>query len=144
MSQPTTKYDEILAALQDVERSAGNFTERGVMRGLFIGPPVCLAASILLGNLLVFAGPHRAEAFSESINRLTGLYGFLLGLCLGPIVDAILKQKKAAEQALEKAMTTLDISESEVGKVLRDHELQLPKSAGAFARLQKKRFSTSS
>ena len=138
MSGPTTKYDEILAALQDVERSAGNFAGRGVMRGLFIGPPICLVASILLGNLLVFVGPHRPEAFSEPINRLTGLYGFLLGLCLGPIVDAILKQKKATEQALEKVMTGLNVSASEVSKVLRDHEPQLPRTAGAFARLQKK------
>ena len=138
MSQPATKYDEILAALQEVERNAGNFAGRSVLRGLIIGPPVCLAASILLGNLLVLAGPHRAEAFTEPINRLTGLYGFLLGLCLGPIVDAILKQKKAAEQALEKVTTGLNVSASEVGKVLRDHEPQLPRTAGAFARLQKK------
>lgn len=139
MSEPNTKYTEVLAALQDVERSAGNFTERGMMRGLFLGPPICLAASILLGNLLLLFGPHSAEAFSEPINRLVGIYGFLLGLCLGPIVDAILKQKKAAEQALEKTMTTLNFSADEVGAVLRDHELQLPKSAGAFARLQKRK-----
>jgi len=100
------KYDEILAVLREVEQSAGNFTERGVMRGVLIGPPVCLVVCLLLGNLLVLAGPHRDEAFTDSINRLVGIYGFLLGLCLGPIVDAILKQKKATELALEKVMAS--------------------------------------
>jgi hypothetical protein len=138
MSELTTKYDEILAVLRDVERRAGNFTERGVMRGLLIGPPVCLVVCLLLGNLLVLAGPHRDEAFTDDINRLVGIYGFLLGLCLGPIVDAIRKQKKATELALEKVMT--GFSADEVGKVLRDHELQLPNSAGAFARIQKRKF----
>lgn len=138
MSKPITKYSETLKALQDVERSAGNFLDRGVMRGLFLGPPICLIACILLGNLLVLAGPHRAEAFSDSINRWTGIYGFLLGLCLGPFVDAMLKQKKAAEQALEKAIATLNVSATEIYRVLHVHELKLPKTAGAFARLQKK------
>jgi len=132
-------YSEVLEALSDVERRAGNFVERSVVRGLLLGPPVCLVASIVLGNLLVLVGPHRAEAFSSSINRWTGVYGFVLGLFLGPIVDAIRKEKKATEQRLESAMTRLNVSASDIGRVLHDHEPQLRKTAGAFARLKKKK-----
>ena len=132
-------YSEVLAALHEVEQSAGNFLQRSVVRGLLLGPPICLVACIILGNLLVLAGPHRAEAFSRSINGLTGVYGFFLGLFLGPIVDAIRKEKKATEQMLEKVMAKLNVSASDVGRVLHDHEPQLRKSAGAFARLIKRR-----
>lgn len=132
-------YSEVLEALRDVERRAGNFMERSVVRGLLLGPPVCVAASIVLGNLLVLAGPHRPAAFSSSINRWTGVYGFVLGLFLGPIVDAIRKEKKATEQVLEKAMARLNVSANDVGRVLHDHEPQLRKTAGAYARLKKKK-----
>jgi len=132
-------YSEVLAALRDVEQSAGNFMGRSVVRGLLLGPPICLVACIILGNLLVLAGPHRAEAFSSSLSGLTGVYGFFLGLFLGPIVDAILKEKKATEQVLEKAIASLNVSANDVGRVLHDHEPQLPKSAGAFARLMRRK-----
>ena len=139
MTQPITNYSNTIVALRDVERSCGSFMERSIVRGLFLGPPICLVACILLGNLLVLAGPHKAEAFSDSLKFMTGAYGFFLGIVLGPIVDAIRKQKKATEQVLAQAIAKLNLSVSDVGKVLRDHELQLPKSAGAFARLQKRK-----
>ena len=137
--QPITNYSNTIVALRDVERSSGSFMERSIVRGFFLGPPICLVACVILGNLLVLAGPHRAEAFSDSLNFATGAYGFFLGIFLGPVVDAIRKQKKATEQALEQAIARLNLSANDVGKVLRDHELQLPKSAGAFARLQKRK-----
>lgn len=139
MTQPITNYSNTIVALRDVERSSGSFMERSIVRGLFLGPPICLVTCTLLGNLLVLAGPHRAEAFSDSLNFATGAYGFFLGIFLGPIVDAIRKQKKATEQVLAQAIARLNLSANDVGKVLRDHELQLPKSAGAFARLQKRK-----
>jgi hypothetical protein len=132
-------YSEVLATLCDVERSVGSFMERSIMRGLFLGPPICLVACVILGNLLVLAGPHRAEAFSEPMNFWTGTYGFFLGIFLGPVVDAIRKEKKATEQALEKAIASLNVSANEVGRVIGDHEPKLPKSAGAFARLRKRK-----
>jgi hypothetical protein len=113
--------------------------QRSIVRGLLLGPPICLVACVILGNLLVLAGPHRAEAFTSSINNPTGVYGFFLGLVLGPVVDAIRKDKKATEQMLEKAIARLNLPVDEVGKVLRDHGLQLPRTAGAFARLQKRK-----
>ena len=137
--KPIMNYSEVLAALREVEGSAGKFMGRSVVRGLLLGPPICLFACIILGNLLVLAGPHKAEAFSESINGLTGVYGFFLGLFLGPIVDAIRKDKKATEQVLENVMTTLNVSANDVGRVLHDHGPQLPKSARAYARLEKKK-----
>ena len=136
--QPITNYSYILGALRDVERSAGSFMQRSIVRGLLLGPPICLVACVILGNLLVLAGPHRAEAFSSSMNFATGAYGFFLGIFLGPIVDAIRKDKQATEQMLEKAIARLNLPADEVSKVLRAHELQLPKSAGAFARLHKR------
>ena len=113
--------------------------QRSITRGFFLGPPICLVTCIILGNLLVLAGPHRAEAFSEPMNFWTGAYGLFLGMFLGPLVDAIRKEKKATEQLLEKAIARLNVSANDVGKVLRNHERQLPKSAGAFARLKKRK-----
>jgi len=139
MSKPIATYSDILSALHDVERSGGSFMERSITRGLFLGPPICLVACVILGNLLVLAGPHRAEAFSESMNVWTGVYGFFLGLFLGPLVDAIRKEKKATEQQLEKAIARLNVSANDVGRVLHDHEIKLPKSAGALARLKKRK-----
>jgi len=132
-------YSDILAALHEVERSGGSFLERSIARGLFLGPPICLVACVILGNVLVLAGPHRNEAFTESINIWTGVYGFFLGLFLGPLVDAIRKEKKATEQQLEKAIARLNVSANDVGRVLHDHEIKLPKSAGALARLKKRK-----
>jgi hypothetical protein len=139
MSKPMATYSDILAALHDVERSGGSFLERSIARGFFLGPPICLVACVILGNLLVLAGPHRDEAFTESMNIWTGVYGFFLGLFVGPLVDAIRKEKKAIEQVLEKAMATLNVSANDVGRVLHDHQPQLPKSAGALARLRKRK-----
>ena len=138
--RPIMNYAEVLAALRDVERSGGSFLERSIARGLFLGPPICLVACVILGNLLVLAGPHRDEAFTESMNTWTGVYGFFLGLFLGPLVDAIRKEKKAIEQVLEQAMARLNVSANDVSRVLHDHEPQLPKSAGALARLKKRKF----
>ena len=138
MSQRIATYSEILAALHDIERSGGSFMQRSITRGFFLGPPICLVICVILGNLLVLAGPHKAEAFSDSLNMWTGGYGLFLGMILGPLVDAIRKEKKAIEQVLEKAIARLSVSANDVGRVIHDHEPQLPKSAGAFARLQKK------
>ena len=137
--QPLMNYSEVLVALGEVERSAGNFLQRSVVRGLLLGPPICLVACIGLGNLLVLAGPHRAQAFSSSLSGLMGVYGFFLGLFLGPIVDAIVKDKRATEQMLAKMIVRLNVSANDVGRVLHDHEPQLPKSAGAYARLMKRK-----
>jgi hypothetical protein len=137
--QPVTNYTYILAALRDVERSVGSFMQRSIARGFFLGPPICLVACVILGNLLVLVGPHRDEAFTDSMNMWTGGYGLFLGLFLGPLVDALRKEKKATEQKLESVIARLNVSANDVGKVLRDHERQLPKSASAFARLQKKK-----
>jgi hypothetical protein len=103
-------YSNTIVALRDVERSSGSFMERSIVRGLFLGPLICLVTGFVLGNLLVLAGPHRAEAFSDSLNFATGAYGFFLGLFPGPVVDAIRKQKKATEQALEQAIARLNPS----------------------------------
>ncbi len=138
-AEPITNYSNTIVALRDVERRSGSFMERSIVRGLFLGPPICLVACIILGNLLVLAGPHKAEAFSDSLNFMTGAYGFFLGIFLGPIVDAIRKQKKATEKVLAEAIATLNLSASDVDRVLREHELQLPKSAGAYARLKKRK-----
>ena len=138
--QPTKTYSDLFAVLCDVERSVGgSFMERSIVRGLFLGPPLCLVACALLGNLLVLAGPHRSEAFSASINFSTGIYGFFLGVFVGPIVDAIRKDKKAAEQALEQAVVKFSLSANDIARVLRNDELKLPKTAGAFARLRKRK-----
>ena len=139
IQQPITNDSYVLGALQDVERSAGSFMQRSIVRGILLGPPICLVACVLLGNLLVLVGPHRAEAFTSSLNVATGAYGFFLGIFLGPVVDAIIKDKKATELALRKAIARLHLPADEVGKVLRHHELHLPKSAGAFARLKKQK-----
>jgi len=140
VSEPIKKYTDILAVLRDVERSVGgSFMEKSIARGLFLGPPICLVICVILGNLLVLAGPHRAEAFSSSMNTWTGVYGFFLGIFLGPIVDAIRKDKKASEQVLKEAMAKFNLSANDVARVLRAHELKLPKAAGAFARLKKQR-----
>jgi hypothetical protein len=135
---PLTNDSYILSTLRNVERSSGSFMERSIVRGLFLGPPICLIACVILGNLLVLAGPHRAEAFSSSINTWTGVYGFFLGVFLGPIIDAIRKDKKAMEQALKDVVGRFNLSANDIDRVLRQHELQLPKTAGAFARLKKK------
>jgi hypothetical protein len=132
-------YSDILATLHDVERSGGSFLDRSITRGLLLGPPICLVACVILGNFLVLAGPHRAEAFTESINIWTGVYGFFLGLFLGPFVDAIRKEKRAVEQVLEQAIATLNVSANDLGRVLHDHAPQLPKTAGALARLRKRK-----
>ena len=126
--------------LGDVERgSASSFMERSIVWGLLIGPPVCLVACVVLGNLLVLIGPHRDEAFSPSINGLTGAYGFFLGVFLGPIVDAVRKERKAMEEALDHAITKLQQSPVVVGRLLGANERHLPKTAGAFARLKNRK-----
>lgn len=61
MTQPITNYSNTIVALRDVERSSGSFMERSIVRGLFLGPPICLVACMILGNLLVLAGPHKAN-----------------------------------------------------------------------------------
>ena len=130
---------EILNVLREVERSVGgSFMERSIVRGLILGPPVCIVACVIGGNLLVLAGPHRLEAFSSDINGLTGVYGFFLGLFLGPIVDAFRKDKKLAEQALESAMDKSQLSANDVARVLSHNGRHLPKTAGAFTRLRRK------
>ena len=130
---------EILNVLHEVERSAGgSFMERSIARGLILGPPICCVACIIGGNLLVLAGPHRAEAWTSSISGLTGVYGFCLGLFLGPIVDALRKDKKLAEQALESAMAKSQLSANDVARVLSHNGRHLPKTAGAFTRLTRK------
>jgi hypothetical protein len=113
--------------------------QRSIVRGLLLGPPICLFASIILGNLLVLAGPHKSEAFSQSINGWTGTYGFFLGIFLGPIVDAIRKDKKEAEAVLEGAMGKFHLLPGDVAMALRVNERRLPKTAGAFARLKRKK-----
>ena len=139
-SAPAPNVSEILAVLGDVERgSASSFMERSIVRGLLIGPPVCLVASVVLGNLLVLIGPHRDEAFSTSINWSTGAYGFFLGIFLGPIVDAIRKERKAMEEALDHAITQFQLSPIVVGRLLEANERDLLKTAGAFARLKKRK-----
>jgi hypothetical protein len=137
MSELFRRDSNLLAVLRGLERS--RFMERSIVGGFFLGPPTCLVASVILGNLLVLAGPHSSEAFSSSINAWTGAYGFFLGIFLGPIVDAIRKDKKATEFAVENVMAQYQLSSSDLARLLRVHEKQLPKVAGAFARLMKRK-----
>jgi hypothetical protein len=137
MSELFRRDSDLLAVLRPLERS--RMMERSIVGGFFLGPPVCLVVSVILGNLLVLVGPHSPEAFSSSINGLTGAYGFFLGIFLGPIVDAIRKDKKATEWAVENVMAQHQLSSSDLARILRIHEKQLPKVAGAYARLMKRK-----
>jgi len=79
------------------------------------------------------------ERSSGSFMERSIVRGLFLGIFLGPVVDAIRKQKKATEQVLAEAIARLNLSANDVDRVLREHELQLPKSAGAYARLKKRK-----